>query len=374
VARTAGAQRKYYYRRREFGYWPPWEQIKLDIEDNPVIPVVWKGRLLLFWVKILKQPPIEPASQLPSSRTKQLSLLTLDDAIKGDVTNDPTRNMKVTPQAVLCWSEYYNGKWQQAKTSNVNNPTNFRRPFDFAGPGGFDRQKLVLGETVELGALRLRESDALRLRILGQVGGSSFLFYNTHSLPLREEDKPAPDIGNSSKAIRRMNTSNSTFSISYSSLEAEPFTREVLRNDEIGRFYHTVETYTISYLPDATQQSLLQNVWDAPFFFEDSRHVFYVTTTEKMQTISEHAGFGVEVPQRKQWDIPPLVLNHEGLLEGIPDEDGLIVEGSGFGIKDPIPIERFVTEDANIHTLIGAGASVRYGDREIGPGGALSDR
>lgn len=40
VARTSGAHRKYFYRRREYGYWTPWEQVKLDIEDNPVVPVV----------------------------------------------------------------------------------------------------------------------------------------------------------------------------------------------------------------------------------------------------------------------------------------------------------------------------------------------
>ena len=57
VARTAGANRKYYYRRYEDGSWTPWEQIKLDIEDNPVVPVVWKDRLLLFWLRILKQGP-----------------------------------------------------------------------------------------------------------------------------------------------------------------------------------------------------------------------------------------------------------------------------------------------------------------------------
>ena len=57
VARTAGAHRKYYYRRYEYGYWTPWEQIKLDIEDNPVIPVVWNDRLLLFWLRILRKGP-----------------------------------------------------------------------------------------------------------------------------------------------------------------------------------------------------------------------------------------------------------------------------------------------------------------------------
>src|SRR5262249_40467248 len=31
VARTAGAHRKYYYRRYEYGYWTPWEQVKLGL-------------------------------------------------------------------------------------------------------------------------------------------------------------------------------------------------------------------------------------------------------------------------------------------------------------------------------------------------------
>src|SRR6185369_15610128 len=66
IARTAGARRAYYYRRLEHGYWTPWEPVKLDIEDNPVIPYVWNGRLLLFWLRILKQAPIDP-NVLPGS-------------------------------------------------------------------------------------------------------------------------------------------------------------------------------------------------------------------------------------------------------------------------------------------------------------------
>src|SRR5262249_9023711 len=58
VARTAGANRKYFYRRCEHGSWTPLEQIKLDIEDDPVMPVVWNGRLLLFWLRILQQAPL----------------------------------------------------------------------------------------------------------------------------------------------------------------------------------------------------------------------------------------------------------------------------------------------------------------------------
>ena len=42
----------------------------------------------------------------------------------------------MTVQAVLCWSEYYNGKWQPAKTSDVNNPVPLG-PYVPAGAGAF---------------------------------------------------------------------------------------------------------------------------------------------------------------------------------------------------------------------------------------------
>ena len=45
VARTSGAKRKYYYRRREYGYWTPWEQIKVEIEK---------------WGKVVKAAGIKP--------------------------------------------------------------------------------------------------------------------------------------------------------------------------------------------------------------------------------------------------------------------------------------------------------------------------
>ena len=38
------------------------------------------------------------------------------------------------------------------------------------------------------------------------------------------------------------------------------------------------------------------------------------------------------------------------------------------------PIERFVSEDAYINKAIGTTGTVRYGDKEIGPVGVLSNR
>ena len=55
VARSTGAHRKYFYRRFAYGTWTPWDPIKLDIADAPVVPVVWQDRLLLFWVQTAQE-------------------------------------------------------------------------------------------------------------------------------------------------------------------------------------------------------------------------------------------------------------------------------------------------------------------------------
>src|SRR5262249_33058522 len=157
IARTAGAHRKYYYRRYEYGYWTPWEQIKLDIEDNPVMPVVWNDRLLLFWLRILKQA--SPEVRKPFRREDKLISLST-----GDIKSDPPQ---VAVQAVLCWSEYYNGKWQEVKTSDVDHPADI-------GSKAFSRSREYLWAA--------KEGDYLRVG-LASADSSSFLLYNTHSVP-----------------------------------------------------------------------------------------------------------------------------------------------------------------------------------------------
>ena len=78
IARTAGSKRKYYYRRQELGGWTAWEEIKLGIEDNPVVPIIWNDRLILLWVQILKQTP-------PADTSSDDSELTAPEAKRGYV-------------------------------------------------------------------------------------------------------------------------------------------------------------------------------------------------------------------------------------------------------------------------------------------------
>ena len=100
----------------------------------------------------------------------------------------------MTLQAVLCWSEYYNGKWQPAKTSNVNLPTKPFQP-DWATSAWESDSKGMLFV-----------SHARAEIIDGDTWPGSFLFYNTHSLPVRGDDllPPARPTSGSLKAREKL--------------------------------------------------------------------------------------------------------------------------------------------------------------------------
>ena len=59
------SHRKYYFRQLSNLSWSPWTEMKIDADDLPVTPIVWNGRLLVFWLKVIKQSPPAPAPPQP---------------------------------------------------------------------------------------------------------------------------------------------------------------------------------------------------------------------------------------------------------------------------------------------------------------------
>lgn len=362
IARTAGGKRKYYYRRFEFGYWTPWEQIKLDIEDNPVTPYVWKGRLLLFWLRILKQVPVDP-NDLPNSpvsgRGPSVAEIELGQ-IKNDAKTTAKNNLREIVQAVLCWSEFYNGKWQPTKTSDVSNPVELGR-FVPGGSDAFNRSNLRLSAA--------EEEDALRVTALGQ-GRASFLLYNTHTV------SPPDPIASASRLVvsgarsksRNLNTSEKDFIITnaFSSSGLSAVQSSMIKRRPV----------LTNQITDRTVAPLhrLTNMWDAPFFYEDSRHVFFVTVTEHPVQIPNHSQFGIVFNPNFDhvFNLPPLIVP-----PGLPNVVRPTFTGDGdpigpdVGNINPGSIQRFVTEDAYIHRGLGTVGSVTYGNTQIGPSGAI---
>lgn len=341
VARTSGGNRKYYYRRKEGGFWTPWEQINLDIEGNPVIPVVWNDRLFLFWLRVLYQPPLG-GTPVPIPERDDPSFGNVVRAVQANGAS----SLSVSVQAILCYSEYYNGAWQTVKTSDVSHPTVLGNNFNL---NDFDRSR------IQLRVFQLE--DKLKIVIAGY---SSFLLYNTHSLPIRREDDQlihSPVTTRLSRYVR-MSGSNSaraqTLSITYSDTE---------RNTDID---HSVLTSDLNF-------SIIEplhhtnNPWSAPFFFEDSNHVFFVKPETHPMQIQGFGDIGLFISPGalQEVRIPSLVFANNLSMQDILQLDNKGIANLDPGFVDPSPLQPFVTEDINITRFIGTSGMVMYDGRPI---------
>jgi hypothetical protein len=360
VARTTGgANLKYYYRRRDGGSWTPWEQIKLDIQDGPVIPVVWRSRLFLFWVQVLQQgpPPEQPKERTigpVTSSPKPLWLLTgpqdppLAESKVGDIKTQALREAagatKVRVHVVLCYSERSNGKWQPTRTSSIESPA-------FLGevmPGQLNRSAWKLAVYEEAKVPGKDAQTALVVRI-DALGGAAFKLYNAFSNPILYPFVPDP-VPN---ALRyEASASGGKLAVAYHGGTSPG--RDVLT----------------SPLPGSVVQPCqydLADGWLAPFFYFDTNHVFHVRSLKRIVTVTEVVWVGppANVPHVV---IPPIV---QPPVVRVPDPLGPIALGPGFGRIDPSPIQRFVTEDVYVSRALGTPGTVLYGDKAIDIKGAV---
>jgi len=350
VARTAGAHRKYYYRRCEAGSWTPWEQIKLDIEDNPVLPLVWKDRFFLFWLRILKQSKMtKPDPQQPGGRFENLDPSTV-------IRSDAPAAMV---HAVLCWSEYYNGKWQPTKTSDLDRGASLGDS-DAVGDLAFKRSIVDL-----LGLNTGVEAGALVIKIMAG-GWPSFTVYNTHSLPVRTEDDKS--------GLQESVWSN--------------YTAKAFRGFPMGLAIYYWENWNSSepllkrsvlslgetpYRVIGPGHDNIANPWLAPFLMEDRRYLFYVTTTEEPLWIPNYPKYGLDLGfgQTQEATIHPLVFKEIPEAQSKPKKPGVDHATLGLNGGDPEPMMQFVAEDAYIRQGIGTTGAVEYGNQQIGPSGAI---
>jgi hypothetical protein len=263
--RTTGASRKYYYRRFEYGYWTPWEKVDLDIEDNPILPVVWKNRLFLFWLNIVRKG--SGSGPLPKSDNKtKPSQLDIDDLNKA---------AKETIEINLSWSEYYNNKWQPRKNSDYNKPIELGDH----EPGKFKRENIVISSFFD--------SSKLIVHISGW-GDQCFKLFNKHSAPLESWwCRPIPPIPKKSW-FRYFMIYNNTLTISsgcicIGSCEANSQRHKVLKS---------------AYLSDIVKTDhKVTDIFEAPFFYQDKKHVFFVKPEVSLTIVPEYEYVGKYIPE-----------------------------------------------------------------------------
>ena len=349
VACTAGVNRQYYYRRRE-GSWTPWEPIQLDIEDNPVVPVVWKGRLFIFWITII-QKPIDLKDQKGSKFSSKIegepfapeSSLTGEtmSKIEDKVRKDGEQNTKLTIQVLLCYSELHNGKWQPTKSSDINDPNLLGEDYASSGTESFRRSDLNL-------AISEKSSGELIIHINDKrsKNKTAFRLYNTHSRPENAPDLPPPE--------EQVSQKNDALQVNYQGSD------------------HPILTSRASY-EHTTVEPLhpVKNKWKPPFFYEGRERVFLVTKSGQSPPINQQRNYGPPPPQKPKQFRPPIIRKPQTLIQTPEDNLGHLIKDKSFGVSNPKILDRTSLEDTLVNKVLTTSGTVRYKNREIGPMGSL---
>ncbi|WP_169613701.1 neuraminidase-like domain-containing protein [Nodosilinea sp. P-1105] len=437
IARTAGARRTYYYRRQERNItWTPWEKVDLNIEDNPVLPVVWKGRLFLFWLTVIEKAADELMENPPSSE---------EDI--GDI------KIKVT--AMLNWSEYYHGKWQPVKTSDLNDPIRLGDDFTPSGSNAFVRAKTALHPIVY---------ENLLLIDVWHSGKrcDSFLLYNTHSLPLYSNKSSFTVTQDIAQIGDRLNTRGMHQALrkAFTNMGIDlPLIPTILRKENLGgltidvienkylvkrlqdkfmismyenlrerrrsleisesssesltpesliiKYYHwsfkekynqanTVDISLEKFFESTVVQSSwighnssviqpvqgngeIQNIYQTPFFFQNHRHVFYVTTQQESIPVGGFIDVWIPPSVVVSPEIPPILVipdlhdlrdwfrydphvQMDPVLDLIGPGADDIIQGAG----TKYPVARGLDPHSPIIHVLSETKALSFGDRAIG--------
>lgn len=345
IARTTGGNRKYYYRRNENG-WSPWEQIKLEIEDKPVLPVVWKGRLLLFWLRILQESPTNIPPDIESDETED-SLTQIAKVSMNILTRQEAQFSQVPVKAILCWSEYFNGKWQETRTSDTAKPLTI----DKIAINTFNRSKYGLC------SVEFPDPDPkLMIMILGSDSREPhFIFRNTHCVARTHESLFETDV------IQDF----------YRDIDQEPLitsTKQQLNGTDINSGNpFTILTKIVTEEPNVVKP-LQNNVKDpqcAPFFLQDQRYITYVHTDKTEADLSSISEVGVMMGHCVEFqpDIPDIFVEiPDQVIRPGPEMSAAITKKPVINPPDPAAIQQFVRVSENIRVGMNMMGGVTYSD------------
>ncbi len=122
-ARTTATPYRYYYRRllncKQYNsgsqsLWTPWEPVGRKIDGDHLVPVVWDGRLYIFWPSFVTSadPSAQAPVAVPAATTTKGGTLT---------PAPPIIDVSIT----LNWSEYRQGGWSAKMSSDPLVLTNY---------------------------------------------------------------------------------------------------------------------------------------------------------------------------------------------------------------------------------------------------------
>lgn len=335
VGRTTGMNRDYYHRVYD-GIWSAWEKIALDIEDGPVIPVFWRSRLFLFWTTVVQKA--QDDNQLPDKDATQI--------IGSELNGPPKLRIEVN----ICWSEYYNGKWQPKRTSDLEEPVSI----DVTGTFTFLRNKLALWYET------LSYKDQLRIVVKYPYGqNGSFYLVNKHSRPSKTELTSPSGLSEKTPIIFRH---FEYYDISLSYVWPKP---SIQSNPGYNSLSHRVVDNDFYRRLDFSHP--LKDIFEEPFFALDNQHAFFVELAKGTFSLATTVNFGFEaVTTLEEFAEPQIWIGKDAPFPEDPLVDPPIVFHDP-GVVDPSPI------DGEIVTRVATFATPFYFEEQpIGATGLLN--
>ncbi|MBE7170547.1 MAG: hypothetical protein INR73_08150 [Williamsia sp.] len=283
--RTHNIPYQYFYRKLEKKIWSPWEKVEVDIEGDHILPVVWNGRLMLFWA-LFTEKQVEGSTSTyidPKPGAPDSMVLSSNPAIK-------YLEMK------LAWNEYKSGRWIgkkiSGKTISIDNGISIDSHDGNTGEDYTVSYHAAKNDCV-LTSLITEEGLFIRLFTIGDFLGprlqvkffNSFFFNACNSSPVIE-----PNI-------------NYDGQLHVTSINVPEGTRidgmSILENQDILKIYNTGIYFNSSYnLANSITILLNKNTGSSRimpdhheiekqkpviFFFSNQRDVFYVYSRSKFK-------------------------------------------------------------------------------------------
>jgi hypothetical protein len=371
VSRTPGIARKYYYSKFEHGYWTPLQKIDLDIEGNPVRLVVWRGRLFLYWLKIVVK-----GKEQESDSTDEGSLM--DMKVK-EVKKAPRRTIEVN----LMWSEYYDNTWHPPKSSDFDDPMRF---YTF---GSYMRSHIKMGTVV------LPPIDGIRdLEVKVSYDPSNFPLkfhlYNTYNSPYHNLfwDNLIPG-GVLSNPRRNLAEENGGLVSWGQNVYSEGFVRKVraFKHRILNRISST--GYRIIDADKEADKELSIKPFKWPFFYQDKKHVFFVCPKEEEEMsisqfkymYAENGNAPIEAFADSGQTPPPIFtpirMRPIIAIKDIDADDddnnnnGSILSAIDINNSNLVTEEIDVAEDLTLDRVLPVKETVAFDNLDIGPLGSL---
>lgn len=359
IGRTFASPHKYFYRRLLRGIdWTAWEPIGVDIEGEHVVATIWRDRLCILWLTV-----IEGSRQTDTAKSKKIS--TYDDG----QTDSDSLGAQLYVEIWANYAEYVNGDWlaRQSGGKQASALLDIGRPYEpkHLFVHALKTSSADYPDSVEVHAYHAADpAEAVKL---------AFRFTSPFDAAQVIENEAPRELefqGTTAKNWTRQTVSEWPLTVNNGASERKEKTwLEVLKNKfrPYGQDRNFYLLASASSVPMPAGSRLLEQ----PFFYEDQRNTFFVTTDYDEYVIEGPVYDGIldrwkDYRVQKPPRVPVPVNPYDPRVKDIrkpPTED----PAWGKGISpDSLIKPKDVTD-----YLVGREASVLFGDKKIGQTGSL---